>query len=73
MDSRSRRGTATFTVRLIVVAGEGNGAQPIAVIREATRGAAIRLYLNQGADAEPQFGKFTYLEAGDSPIRLNAG
>lgn len=33
----------------------------------------IRLYLNEGTDAAPKFGAFTYLEAGGKPIRLDAG
>ncbi len=34
---------------------------------------AIRLYLNQGTDAAPVFGKFSLLQAGGKPIRLDAG
>jgi hypothetical protein len=33
----------------------------------------IRLYLNEGTDADPKFGKFTYLQAGGKDIRLSAG
>lgn len=33
----------------------------------------IRLYLNQGTDAEPVFRGFQLLEAGGKPIRLDAG
>ncbi len=33
----------------------------------------IRLYVNQGTDAEPKFGASRLLEAGGKPIRLDAG
>jgi hypothetical protein len=34
---------------------------------------AIRLYLNQGTDAEPVFNDSSFLQAGGKPIRLDAG
>lgn len=37
------------------------------------RGGKIRLYLNEGTDAEPQFDEFVYLKAGGSEISLEAG
>jgi len=37
------------------------------------KGGMIRLYLNQGTDAEPAFKEFTCLEAGGKPIQLPAG
>ena len=36
-------------------------------------GGKIRLYLNEGTDEKPRFGEFSYLQAGDKPIRLDAG
>jgi hypothetical protein len=33
----------------------------------------VRLYLNIGTDAEPKFGKPTFLEAGGQPIKLTGG
>lgn len=33
----------------------------------------IRLYVNEGTDAEPKFGASRLLEAGGKPIRLDAG
>ncbi len=34
---------------------------------------AIRLYLNEGTDAKPVFGEFSFLAAGEKPIKLDAG
>ncbi len=53
-----------------VVDWNGDGKKDL-IVGQFSKGA-IRLYLNEGTDAEPRFGKFTYLEAGDSPIRLDA-
>ena len=36
-------------------------------------GGRIRLYLNQGTDAKPEFGASTFLKAGGKEIRLDAG
>jgi hypothetical protein len=33
----------------------------------------VRLYLNTGTDAEPKFGKATFLEANGQPIKLTGG
>lgn len=33
----------------------------------------IQLYLNEGTDAKPVFGEGTFLNAGDKPIKLDAG
>ncbi len=33
----------------------------------------VRLYLNIGTDAEPKFGKPTFLEANGQPIKLTGG
>ncbi len=33
----------------------------------------IRLYLNEGTDADPKFGKYSKLQAGGKDIRLSAG
>jgi hypothetical protein len=54
-----------------VVDWNGDGKKDL-IVGQFSNGA-IRLYLNEGTDAEPRFGKFTYLEAGDKPIRLDAG
>ncbi len=54
-----------------VVDWNGDGKKDL-IVGQFSKGA-IRLYLNEGTDAEPRFGKFTYLEAGDRPIRLDAG
>ena len=37
------------------------------------REGAIRLYVNQGANAAPIFTDFTFLETGGKPIKLDAG
>lgn len=42
------------------------------VVGQFSKGA-IRLYLNQGTDAEPVFNNFSILQAGGKPIRLDAG
>ena len=36
-------------------------------------GGKIRLYLNRGTDSDPEFGKFTYLNAGGKEISLPVG
>ncbi len=54
-----------------VVDWNGDGKKDL-IVGQFSKGA-IRLYLNEGTDAEPKFGQFTYLEAGDKPIRLDAG
>jgi hypothetical protein len=35
--------------------------------------AEIRLYINQGTDAAPEFKDFVTMQAGGKPIRLDAG
>ena len=42
------------------------------VVGEFNRGA-ILLYLNTGTDTEPTFQDFSLLQAGDRPIKLDAG
>jgi hypothetical protein len=37
------------------------------------KNGAIRLYLNEGTDADPKFGMFSYLQAAGKDIRLSAG
>ncbi len=54
-----------------VVDWNGDGKKDL-IVGQFSNGA-IRLYLNEGTDAEPKFGKFGFLEAGDKPIRLDAG
>lgn len=54
-----------------VVDWNGDGKKDLIVGQFAN--GAIRLYLNEGTDAEPKFGQFAYLEVGDKPIRLDAG
>ena len=36
-------------------------------------GGSIRVYLNEGTDVAPEFGDFTYLDAGAKEIHLPAG
>jgi len=49
----------------------GDGKKDLIVGQFSNGG--IRLYLNEGTDAEPQFGAFTYLQAGGKTIKLSAG
>lgn len=50
---------------------DGDGAKDLIVGQFS--GGRIRLYLNQGTDAEPKLGKHTLLKAGGKEIRLDAG
>ncbi len=36
-------------------------------------GGSVRLYLNHGTDVSPEFGDFSYLDAGGQEIHLPAG
>ena len=49
----------------------GDGKKDLIVGQFA--GGKIRLYLNQGTDKAPEFGDFSFLEAGGEQISLPAG
>jgi hypothetical protein len=51
----------------------GDGKKDMIVGSFAGEPGNVRLYINIGTDAEPKFGKASFLEANGQPIKLTAG
>jgi hypothetical protein len=58
---------------LVPCAVDWNGDGKKDLVIGQFQNGAIRLYLNQGTNAAPVFGDFTFLETGGKAIKLDAG
>ncbi len=56
-----------------VVDWNGDGKKDLIVGSFTGKPGNVRLYINIGTDADPKFGKPTFLEAGGQPIKLTGG